>query len=74
MRFLNRHRTNGAVRVSIRITRAQTRWFFQWETIGERHYSKRERLEIEMRVRKFVLPRVQVPPRELETETHTVWV
>jgi hypothetical protein len=27
-----------------------------------------------MRVRKFVNPRVQVPPRTLETETHTIVV
>jgi hypothetical protein len=74
MRFLKWHRTNGGVRVSVRILRTPQQWLFQWETIGKRRYSKRELLDIEMRVRKFVNPRVQAPPRTLETETHTIVV
>jgi len=74
MRFLNWRRTNGGVRVSVRIQRTPQQWLFQWETVGRRRYSKRELLDIEMRVRKFVNPRVQVPPRTLETETHTIVV
>jgi hypothetical protein len=74
MRFLNWRRTNGGVRVSVRIQRTPQHWLFQWETIGKRRYSKRELLDIEMRVRKFVNLRVQVPPRTLETETHTIVV
>ena len=74
MRFLNWRRTNGGVRVSVRIQRTPQQWLFQWETIGKRRYSKRELLDIEMRVRKFVNPRAQVPPRTLETETHTIVV
>ena len=74
MRFLNWRRTNGGVRVSVRIQRTPQKWFFQWKTIGKRRYSKRELLDIEMRVRKFVNPRVQLPPRTLETETHTIMV
>jgi hypothetical protein len=74
MRFLNWRRTSGGVRVSVRIQRTPQQWLFQWETIGKRRYSKRELLDIEMRVRKFVNPRVQVPPRTLEAETHTIVV
>jgi len=74
MRFLSWLRTNGRVRVSVRIQRTPQQWVFQWETIGRRRYSKRELLDIEMRVRKFVNPRVQVPPRILEIETHAIWV
>jgi hypothetical protein len=74
MRFVNWGRTSGRVRVSVRIQRTPQQWLFQWETIGGRSYSKRELLDIEMGVRKFVNPRVQVPPRMLETETHTIWV
>jgi hypothetical protein len=74
MRFLNWRRTNGGVRVSVRIQRTPQQWLFQWETIGKRRYSKRELLDIEMRVRKFVNPRVQVPTRTLETETYTIVV
>ena len=71
MRFLNWRRTNGGVRVSVRIQRTPQQWFFQWETIGKRRYSKRELLAIDMRVRKFVH---QLPTRGLETEAHTIWV
>jgi len=74
MRFLNWRRTNRGVRVSVRIQRTPQHWLYQWETIGTRRYSKCELLDIEMRVRKFVIPRVQSPPRMLETETHTVEV
>ena len=74
MRFLNWRRTNDGVRVSVRIQRTPQQWLFQWETIGKRRYSKRELLDIEMRVRKFVNPRVQDPPWTLETETHTIVV
>jgi len=74
MRFLNWRRTNRGVRVSVRIQRTPQLWLYQWETIGKRRYSKCELLDIEMRVRKFVIPRVQSPPRMLETETHTVEV
>ena len=74
MRFLNWRRTNGGVRVSVRIQRTPQQWLFQWETICKRRYSKRELLDIEMRVRKFVNPRVQVLTRTLETETYTIVV
>jgi hypothetical protein len=74
MQFLNWRRADGTVRVSVRIQRTRQQWFFQWETVGRRRYSKRELLDIEMRVRKFVNPRVQVPARILVTETHTIWV
>jgi hypothetical protein len=74
MRFLNWRRTNGGVQVSVRIQRTPQQWLFQWETVGKRRYAKRELLDIEMRVRKFVNPRVQGPPRTLETETHTIVV
>ena len=74
MWLLNWRKTNGEVRVSIRIDQTPERWFFRWETIGRRRYSKRELRDIEMRVRKFVKPRVQVVPRTPVTETHTTWV
>lgn len=74
MRFLNWRRTEGSVRVAIRIQRTPEQWFFQWQVTGRRRYSKRELLDIGMRVRKFVNPRVQVPPVAPESENHTVWV
>ena len=46
MRFLNWRRTNGGVRVSVRIQRTPQQWLFQWETVGRRRYSKRELLDI----------------------------
>jgi hypothetical protein len=74
MRLFDWRTTNGEARVSIRIERTPEQWFFRWETVGRRRYSKRELLDIQMRVRKFVNPRVQVPPRTPETETYTIWV
>jgi hypothetical protein len=74
MRFLNWRKTDGTVRVTVRIQRTPQQWFFQWQVTGSRRYSKRELLDIGMRVRKFVNPRVQVPPTAPESEQHTVWV
>jgi hypothetical protein len=71
MRFLNWRRTNGAVRVSVRVQRTPQRWFFQWETVGRRRYSKTELLEIDMRIRKFVN---RLPMKGPERETHALWV
>lgn len=71
MRSLNWRGTNGAVRVSIRIHRTTQQWYFQWETYGRHRYSKRELLDIEMRVRKFVN---RCPLQGPETETHAVWL
>jgi hypothetical protein len=71
MRFFNWRRTDGAVRVSVRIERTPQQWFFQWMVCGRRRYSKRELLDLEMRVRKFVNRNPAIGP---DTETHTVWL
>jgi hypothetical protein len=74
MRLLNWRRTDRTVRVSIRIRRTPQQWFFQWETMGKRRYSKRELFDIGIRVTKFVNQRVQVPSQTPEIETHAAWV
>jgi hypothetical protein len=71
MRFFSWRRTDGAVRVSVRIQRTPEQWFFQWKVYGRRRYSKRELLDLEMRVRKFVN---RCPARGPATETHAVWL
>jgi hypothetical protein len=71
MRFFNWRRTDGAVRVSVRIQRTPEQWFFQWKVCGRRRYSKRELLDLEMRVRKFVN---RCPATGPATETHAVWL
>jgi hypothetical protein len=71
MRFFNWRRTDGAVRVSVRIQRTREQWFFQWKVCGRRRYSKRELLDLEMRVRKFVNRRPAIGPA---VETHAVWL
>ena len=70
-RLLNPCRTDEAVRVSIWIRRTPQRHFFHWIVCGTRRYSKRELLEIEMRVRKFLS---RCPIQGPETETHSVWL
>ena len=71
MRFFNWRRTDGAVRVSVRIERFPEQWFFQWKVCGRRRYSKRELLDLEMRVRKFVN---RCPAMAPAIETHSVWL
>jgi hypothetical protein len=71
MRFLNWRRTNGGVQVSVRLRRTPQQWFFQWQVCGRRRYSKRELLDIEMRVKKFVN---RCPPQGPETETNSLWL
>jgi hypothetical protein len=71
MRFFDWRRTDGAVRVSVRIQRTPEQWFFQWKVCGRRRYSKRELLDLEMRVRKFVN---RCPATGPATETHAVWL
>jgi hypothetical protein len=71
MRFQNWRRTNGAVRVVVRVQRTPKQWFFRWETVGRRRYSKRELLDLEAHVRKFVN---RLPLKGPENETHTLWV
>lgn len=71
MRFFNFRRTDGAVPVSVLIQRTPQQWFFQWKVCGRRRYSKRELLDLEMRVRKFVNRR---PARGPAVETHSVWL
>ena len=74
MRFLNWRRSKQGVQVNVQIQRTPAQWLFHWQICGRRRYSKRELLDIELRVRKFANPRVEVPPRTLETETHTIVV
>ena len=71
MRFLNWHKVGGAVRVIVKVRRTPKQWFFEWHTTGERRYSKREVLNIHVRVGKFVN---RLPVDGREHETHTVWV
>jgi hypothetical protein len=71
MSLLNRRKADGAIRVSVRIRRTPQRWFFQWKVRGRRRYSKRELLELEMRVRKFVS---RCPANGPATESHSVWL
>jgi len=71
MRFLNRGKeVDGAVRVTVRVQRTPDRWFFKWYTTGG-HRSKRELLEINMRVVKFVN---RLPVEGRSCESHTVLV
>ena len=71
MRFLNWRRTDGAVRVVVRVHRTPKQWFFRWEIVGRRRYSKRELLDFEAHVRKFVN---RLPVEGPDNETHTLWV
>ena len=70
-RWSNLRGADEAVQVSIWIRRTPQRHFFHWIVCGPRRYSKRELLDIEMRVRKFLSRcSIQGP----ETETHSVWL
>ena len=70
-RWPNLRGADEAVQVSIWIRRTPQRHFFHWIVCGPRRYSKRELLDIEMRVRKFLSRcSIQGP----ETETHSVWL
>jgi hypothetical protein len=71
MQFFNWRRTDGALRVSVRIQRTPQQWFFHWKIDGGRRYSKRELLDIEMRVRKFVR---RCPLQGPEFETYSPWL
>ena len=71
MRFLNWRKVGGAVRVIVKVQRTPKQWFFEWHTTGGRRYSKRELLDIHMRVVKFVN---RLPVEGREHETHTVSV
>jgi len=70
-RLSNPCKTNEAVQVSIWIRRTPQRHFFHWIVCGKRRYSKRELIDIEMRVRKFLSRCSMQGP---ETETHSVWL
>jgi hypothetical protein len=71
MQFLDWRKLDGAVRVIVKVQRTPEQWFFQWETTGNRRYSKRELLDINLRVVKFVN---RLPVRSQRNESHTVWV
>jgi hypothetical protein len=71
MQFLDWRKVDGAVRVIVNVQRTPEQWFFQWETTGNRRYSKRELLDINLRVVKFVN---RLPVRSQRNESHTVWV
>lgn len=71
MRFLNWRRSKQGVQVNVQLRRTPTQWFFHWQICGRRRYSKRELLDIEMRVRKFVS---RCPSEGVETETHSLWL
>jgi hypothetical protein len=71
MQFLDWRMVDGAIRVIVKVQRTPQQWFFQWETTGNRRYSKRELLDINMRVVKFVN---RLPVTGRNSETHTVWV
>jgi hypothetical protein len=71
MKFLDWRKVDGAVRVIVKVQRTPQRWFYQWETNGNRRYSKRELLDIHMRVAKFVS---RLPVRGRDHEAHTLWV
>jgi hypothetical protein len=71
MQFLDWRKVDGAVRVIVNVQRTPEQWFFQWETAGNRRYSKRELLDINLRVVKFVN---RLPVRSQGNESHTVWV
>jgi hypothetical protein len=71
MQFLDWRKVDGVVRVIVNVQRTPEQWFFQWETTGNRRYSKRELLDINLRVVKFVN---RLPVRSQGNESHTVWV
>ena len=71
MRFLNWRRSKQGVQVNVQIQRTPAQWLFHWQICGRRRYSKRELLDIEMRVRKFVS---RCPSMGSETETHSIWL
>ena len=71
MRFLDWRNVDGAVRVTVNVRRTPLRWFFQWEVTGNRRYSKRELLDIHMRVVKFVN---RLPAEGRSYESHTIRV
>ena len=71
MRFRNWRKVGGAVRVIVKVQRTPKQWLFEWHTTGGRRYSKRELLDIHMRVVKFVN---RLPVEGREHETHTVSV
>ena len=71
MKFLDWRKVDGAVRVIVKVQRTPQRWFYQWETTGNRRYSKRELLDIHMRVAKFVS---RLPVMGRDHEAHTLWV
>jgi len=71
LRFLNWRTVGGAVRVIVKVERTPGRWFFEWHTTGGRRYSKRELLDIHVRVVKFVN---RLPVAGRNCESHTVWV
>jgi len=71
MRFLNWRRSRQGVQVNVQIQRTPAQWLFHWQIRGRRRYSKRELLDIEMRVRKFVS---RCPSMGSETETHSLWL
>jgi hypothetical protein len=71
MRFLNWRRSKQGVQVNVQIQRTPAQWLFHWQICGRRRYSKRELLDIEMRVRKFVS---RCPSMGSETETHSLWL
>jgi hypothetical protein len=71
MQFRDWRKVDGAVRVIVNVQRTPEQWFFQWETTGTRRYSKRELLDINLRVVKFVN---RLPVRSQRNESHTVWV
>ena len=71
MQFLDWGKVDGAVWVIVNVQRTPEQWFFQWETTGNRRYSKRELLDINLRVVKFVN---RLPVRSQRSESHTVWV
>lgn len=71
MQFLDWRKVDGAVRVIVNVQRTPEQWFFQWETTGNRRYSKRELLDINLRVVKFVN---RLPVQGQRSESHSVWV
>jgi len=71
LRFRNWRKVGGAVRVIVKVQRTPKQWLFEWHTTGGRRYSKRELLDIHMRVVKFVN---RLPVEGREHETHTVSV
>lgn len=79
MRFLNWtslnwcRQTDRTVRVTVVLQRTPERWHFKWYANGGRRYSKRELLDMQMQVEKFV-NRLPVKGRKLESHTLSLWV